>query len=84
MSIYERLRQNPEDHRVKETGDRKKSPNERLMIKCWKKYMRTQIAWDYDPTSIIMTDEINNPNFMEIVDNIKNGLPYDHIHDRTT
>ena len=45
-------------------------------------YTYRHAFWSED--GIVMTDELNNPNFSEIVDNIKNGLPYDSKHnDRT-
>ena len=45
-------------------------------------YTYNHAFWSED--GIVMTDELNNPNFTEIVDNIKNGLPYDYRHDRST
>ena len=49
------------------------------MYECATKYYH---AFDVGEDGLVLTPDMNNPNFLEIVDNIKNGLPYDHKHDR--
>ena len=81
MSIYHRVH-NPKWKQVKVVDHKQISPNEKLMYECATKYYHAFVSGQ---DGLILTPEMNNPNFMEIVDNIKNGLPYDHKHnDRTT
>ena len=80
MSIYHRVH-NPKWKQVKVVDHKQISPNEKLMYECATKYYH---AFDVGQDGLVLIPDMNNPNFEEIVDNIKNGLPYDHTHDRTT
>ena len=51
------------------------------MYECATKYYH---AFDVGEDGLILTEDMNNPNYAEIVDNIKNGLPYDHKHGTDT
>ena len=80
LSIYHRVKQQGwKKVRIVNTGQI--SPNERMMRECATQYYH---AFQEGQDGLVLTPELNNPNFEEIVDNIKNGLPYDHIHDRST
>ena len=79
MVIYDTLRQKSDWQRSQVKEHQDVSPNERLMLECASKYYHE--FWGTD--GVVLTDELNNPNFDEIVDNCKNGVPYDTKHDRT-
>lgn len=75
-SIYQRLRSNPNHHRsINAVYHKEISQYERHKLDCWTNYYNI-----FSPNGIKLTDENNNPNFLEIVDNCRNCVPFDTIN----